>query len=603
MDDYIKVRLPDGSIGRLPSGMSDEEMQEAIAAYKPSSANKPKESKPQSLKEMVLRYGIQEPVAGLAQFGHQLINTPSNIASLMGDKESAEMLSFKPGYDYRKAVGLPAEQDIAGMLIGMAPEITAGMALPSANLGKAGKAISKIPKAGKYLQKIISDALPQAGFAGLMNSPEHAGESAATAGAMQVPFSVASQFAMSPLPERQKLGSLALGTLGGAATGYGLSEMGVPGYVSTPLGAVAGLLGHKAAGTKGMMMERLASGKNPEMAQQRMQAAERLGLDYLTPAEAYNSPYLAREQGALAKTPEGSEMMYEKAQRRVKSEEKAIHALLNDIHNPDIMGPQATKLYQESYQNSLPLESIDKFKNNEIIKQAQKDVMSKAAYREKLKNVPEDSFAYWDHVKKALDDMAEGAPKSEARLINDTKKSLVEEMDTISPQYKEARSLEERKFTRQGLEKALDKAKIHSGEAFYKALQSEEKFNKLLRNTRNVPGAEQKLKDMRELFGDLSKPPSIKTARGLESTGMFQNRNDWDALKHVFENMFTKGKFDKEAVDFITSKDWDKQLAEINKITDKQKRMAKVIEVFGKGVAQGSAKKPYLSTENYDVYE
>lgn len=565
----------------------------------------PKKNKKESLKEKILRYGIKGPVAGVAQFGHQLINVPSNLASMLGDKESAETLSFRPGYNYREALGLPEEQNIADMLIGLTPEMMAGMALPGANLGKAGQLISKIPGAGKYLQAMLSQSLPQAGLAGAMSSPENAGESALMAGATQAPFSALSQLAMSPKPQYQKVASTLGGLAGGALGGYGLSELGAPGYVSAPAGIALGALGAKGLGTKGMMMQELAGGKNNALAKERLDAAKRIGLEFLTPEEAYNSPYLARKQGQLGRTEEGSELLYDKFQKRIESESNAISKVLKQIHDPEIMGPEATRLYKEAYRTKVNPEFTKKFENNRLINSAKKRVRENEAYQHALEGVPENSLEYLDHVKLALDDMIEAAPDKEARIIRNVKKEFVEGLDKLSPEYKQARALEERKFARQGLEEAFDKTNINSGHAFYKALKSKEDFEKLMHNLRNVPEAQDKLKDMRELFKDFRKESTINKVRGLEQVGMKQNRNSVDKLMHIFENMFTGGKFDKEAVDFITSKDWDKQLAEINKITDKQKRMAKIIEVFGKGVAQSSAKKePYLTTSSgYEVYD
>ena len=86
---------------------------------------------------------------------------------------------------------------------------------------------------------------------------------------------------------------------------------------------------------------------------------------------------------------------------------------------------------------------------------------------------------------------------------------------------------------------------------------------------------------------------------------MKQDRNAVNKLMHTFENMFTGEKFDTDAIDFITSKDWKKQLEEVNKISDQRKRMAKIIEIFGRGVSQSNAakQKPFMKTENYDIYE
>lgn len=561
---------------------------------------KPEKKPAQSLGDLMKRYYVKEPAASLGQFGHKLLNIPSKAATFAGQPELGGSLAFRPGLDYREMLGLPQEQNALSMSIGMAPELLSAVALPAARLGKVGEAVGSIPKAGKYLEKILAEALPQMGLAAAMSEPEDVLENAGTAGAIQAPFSGLSQLAVSPKPGLQRLAAYGLGGLGGAATTYGLEQAGAPSYVSGTGGLIAALLGKKAAGTKAMMMDELASGKNQQLASDRMAAAERIGLDFLTPEEAFNSPFLARKQGRLGKTDEGSELLYDKFQKRVESEQAAINKVLKDIHDPETMGPKAAELYKEAYKSKLPNDAIADLAQNEIVKHAINEVFKRPAYKQKLKDVPTESFAFWDQVKRAMDDMIEEAPRSEAQIIRDTKKTLVNQMDELSPEYKQARALEERKFAREGLEKAFDKTNINSGHAFYKALNSKEDFADLMKHLRNVPEAQQTLKDMRELFKDFRKESTINKVRGLEQVGMKQDRNDLNALLTKIDSTFTKGKFDKEAIEFITSKDWQQQLEEINKISDKQKRIAKTIEVFGKMASQGS--KPFLETENYEVY-
>lgn len=567
--------------------------------------------KPESLGAQ-LTHGPKNIAAGLGKFGHKLINIPSMLAGALGDEESKKLLSWRPNYDYSKAVGLPSQLGLSDRLLQASPEILGSLAVPGANLGKAGQLISKIPAAGKYLNAAASEAIPQALYAGALGEEGHRGEAAATAGATTAPFAAASQFAKSPLPAKQKLLANILGGAGGVGAYYGANYLGAPEWASATAGALAGLIGNKAAGTKGMMMQELAGGKNAKLAQDRLAASQRIGLDFITPEEAFNSPFLARKQGQLGRTEEGSELLYDKFHQRNVSEQNAIDKVLNDIHDPDIMGPQAEALYKKSYESNLPPELIANLSQNEVVKHAINDVLKRPAYREKLKDVPVESFAFWDHVKRALGDMAEDAPRSEAKIINDARKSLVGEMDAISPDYKQARALEERKFAREGLEKVFDKTNIHSGHAFFKALNSKEDFEKLMHNLRDIPEigqdmgmVRQSLKDMRELFKDFRAESKTNKVRGLEQTGMKQDRNAVNKAISMFENMFSGGKFDKEAIEFITSPNWAEQLKEINKITDKQKKMAKTIEVFGKIAAQGAAKQaPFMVTASgKEIYD
>jgi hypothetical protein len=559
--------------------------------------------KKESLKEKVLRYGIKNPTAGVAKFGNKLLNIPSSLAELMGDKTSADILSVYKDFDYDKALGLPEEKNIGDIGVQLLPELLGAFAVPEASLGKIGQGLNKIPKAGKYINKILSQALPQAAYSGALAGPEDAGEAALTAGATMAPFSAASEFAKSTSPWARRAAQ-GIGAVGGYELGkMGANAAGVSPQFADLAGIITGALGARGMTSPRMMQQRLTEGMNPEVTAERLEAARRLGLDYLTPAEASLNPYLGGRQGALGNTSEGSHMMYQKAKDRVASEEKAIGELLDTIYSGKEMKPKMEKLYEEAKKTKLPEEFINKYKDNEIIKHAQKDVFSSSAYREKLKNVPKDSVEYWDLVKQAISDLEEKAPKGERKIYTDARKDLVGEIDKIDPRYQEARSFAERKITRDKLEKAFDKADP-SGKSFFKALASKEKFEKLQHNLRNVPEAQERLKDMKMIFGDLISPPTIRGAAALEKTSMNKPRSSIQAVTDAMENALTKGKYDKEMIDFITNPNWDAMMADLNKISNKQERMAKFMEIFGKSIAQSNAhKEPFMKTENHEFYD
>lgn len=556
--------------------------------------------KTQSLKDKVLRYGVKNPVSGLAKFGNKVINLPPTLGHMIG---LDFMPFYEPNFDYDKAVGLSDEKNLSDIGVQLIPELLGAIAVPEANLGKAGAAIGKIPKAGKYIQKILSQGLPQAGYAAALAGPEQQTEAALMAGGTMAPFSVASQLAMSTSPWARRAAQGLGGVLGYELGKHGGEALGLSPIGGDIAGMALGGLGARGMTTQRMMQQRLTEGMNSEVAKERLEAARRLGLEYLTPAEASLNPFIGGRQGALANTPEGSHLMYQKAKSRVESEERAINDLLKEIYHPETMAPKVEKLYEESKKTVLPKEFTEKFKENEIIKKAATDVESSPAYKEQLKNVSKDSIEYWDLIKEAIYDLEERAPKRESKLYSNARRKLVEEIDKFDPRYKEARALSERKITRDKLEKAFDKADP-SGKSFFKALASKEKFDKLQHNLRNVPEAQQRLKDMREIFGDLINPPTVRGAAALEKTSMNKARSSVQATMDILGNALAKGKYDKEMVEFITSPRWDEMMKELDKISDKQKRWAKFIEYFGKSTSQATAhKEPFMRTDNYEIYD
>ena len=544
-----------------------------------------------------LRYGVKDPAIGVLNMGREFANLPHKISGGRIPELSPSEFNFGETLGVEK----PRPTD---KLIQILSQYGPSMAIPGVGLGRAGQAISKIPGAGKFISKAVSEAIPQ-GLYAAAQAPEHSAKAGATAAGTMVPFSILTQLMDSTDPKIKILAKIlaggGAGLLGRAgAKGLGFGETG-----ADIAGLAAGALGARGFDTKKEQMNRLTEGVSPAVANPRIKAANRLGLEYLTPAEAGVSPWAARKQGSLGRTEEGGKLLYEKGLQRQKSERQAIDKTLNMIYSPGKMDKQVEQAYKNINQVNLPPEFPLQYKDNEIIKEAKNLVESTPAYKESLKQLmPKNvnleqgqtdpqatSLVYWDHVKRALDDMVAKAERAgnnnEARIISNTRRDMRNQMDESFPEYKEARSLYERKMVRQGLEKVFDQKEVN-GTNFYRALASEKKFDEVLSHLKNAPEAAENLKAMRLIFKDLMGPPTIKTAKGTEERGMFEHRNDATFLKTLFEHMFTKGGNDTAAIEFITSKDWAKQLKEINKISDKHMKMIALSMALSRGVSQAA---------------
>jgi hypothetical protein len=553
--------------------------------------------------EQVLKYGVQNPLAALSEMGHKVANIPSSLAGLFS-KEWGEKLAARPDFNAREAFGLHNKPDLAENIIGAVPEIAGAFLMPEMDLGVAGDFIgSQLPRAGKYIKSIIGNAIPQATYSAAMNGPEHAAESAAVAGGTTVPFSILNEVMQSTNPKVRMGSKILAGGLAALVGREGAKALGLGDTSANVAGLVSGALGGRGFHPTENLMKSLVEGVNPELAAKRLGAAERLGLDYLTPAEAGDNPWAAKRQGSLGRTEEGGKLLYEKGQQRQESEKNAINKTLDLIYTPEKMDKKVTEAYQKLAPVNLPQDFPLQFQDNAVIKAAERMVKNKPAYQESLKNLmPENvklqegesaplptSLVYWDHVKRALDDMVNTAERqgknNEARIISDTRANMRNQMDEAYPEYGEARAMYERKMVRQGLEKVFDTKEIN-GKNFYRALASDKKFEEIVKHLKNAPEAVQNLKDMKLLFDDLLGPPTIKTAKGTEERGMNQSRSSGAFLENLMEHAFTGGGNDKAAIEFITSKDWQKQLKELNKISDKQLKMAAFALMFGKGVSQ-----------------
>jgi hypothetical protein len=550
----------------------------------------------ENLLQKVVRYGLKDPAIGILNMGREFANLPHKLSG-------GRIPELSPSdFDFGGALGVenPEPMDKIVQAIG---QYAPAMAIPGVGLGKAGQALSKIPGAGKFISKAVSDAIPQALY-GASQAPQDNLKAGAEAGGTMVPLSILNQLMGSTSPKVKNIAKL----LGFGVTGYlgreGAKTAGMGEIGSDVIGTLMGALGARHMDSTKDRNLRLSKAADNPLATKKMEAANRLGLDYLTPAEAGESQIAATRQGALGKTEEGEYLLHEKIKGREESERRAIGKTLDQIYS-DKLNPVVDAAYKGLNPVNLSTDFPLQYKGNKIIEAAEKRVKKSPAYQESLKKyLPENvkleewqtdaaptSLVYWDHVKRALYDMGQEAERKgtggEANIYNETRRNLVKQMDEQYPEYAEARGLYERKKVREGLEKVFDRKEIN-GTNFYQALASQNKFDEVLSHLKNAPEAAQNLKDMRLVFKQLLGSRTIKTAKGKEEYGMNQLRNSGVFLESLIDNVFTKGGNDKAAIEFITSKDWQKQLQEINKISDKHMKMVAFAMALSKGVSQAA---------------
>lgn len=561
----------------------------------------------ENLLQKIVRYGIKDPTIGLLNMGREFANLPSKVTG-------GRIPEFSPSdFNFGSTLGVE-NPDSIDKIVQFAGQYGPSLAIPGVGQARIGQALGSIPKIGsalsnRFLTRALSEALPQAAYSAAQ-APQNSLKAGAETGAFVAPFGVLTELMQSP---SKKIRNVAKIATGGAAAlvgrelgkGLGFSEPG-----ADILAALIGGLGARGFGTKKEMQSKMVEGVNPEMAAERVQMAKDLGLDYLTPAEAGISQWAAKRQGALGRTEQGGKMLYDRALKRQESEKNAINKTLDMIYN-DSLDPAIESAYKSINTVNLPVEFPLQYQGNKIIEAAEKRVKKSPAYQESLKKyLPENvkledwqsdpmptSLVYWDHVKRALYDMGEEASRKgtggESNIYNETRRDLVKKMDALFPEYAEARAMYERKKVRQGLEQVFDKKDI-TGRNFYKALESSKKFDELMGKLRNAPEAQENLKKMRELFKNILGLPTIQTVKGAEERGMFQDRNTGSFMENLLENIFTKGVNDKQAIEFITSPDWLQQMKELEKISDKQLKVAAFAMMLSRGVGQavGQQNKP-----------
>lgn len=597
----IIVELPNGQELEFPDGTDQNVMREAINKSFPEYSMDAVKSQMQNEGPSVTQDMPLEEMKRIS-------NIPSQQqSSVKGPGRSP--LEYENPEDIGRAAG-------GGRLLkGLAehgPEFAAAALVPEvpvigalSRIPALAKAFQNVPRLAKYGQSILGNALSQGGVAAAFN-PGTAKESAQTAGAIAGPISGVAQLAQSTHPAARMAGRLGLGAATGGLAGLAAQNAPLGGYTAIPAALGGAYLGFKGGPTARFQKD-LRSGLEGAEYKPAMEAAERLGLDYLSPAEASGNPFLGAQQGNVGRTPEGARELYKRGQSRLESEGKSIQDLFKNIFNKKDQKPLMKALYKESYTHKVPQEFAEKMSENEIIKQAKSSVEKKSAFREKLKNVDPNSLEYWDSIKRSLDDKisrtGKNASKEEAGLIKNTQKTLLKELDKVEP-YKEARYLAERQKTREGLQKAFNKKEM-TGMNMYNVLKDKEKFAKLQKNLRGVPEAQKRLEDMRLAFKNIINVPTARTASALEKTSMTKPRNDTGSMMIALKEALTAGKFDKGAVELLTNPKWSQELERLSKnATPTEKNISKFIDLLGKAGAQQMANKtlnidiPYNMSEN-----
>lgn len=594
------VELPNGQELEFPDGTSPKVMRNAIHKNFPEYAaiykGNQSESKESENESNLLRYGVKDPLAGILNLGSRGGTSAGNLAISLINKLGGNFPK-QEATDFSEMLGIPEEQkNLADKLIQFAPEIGVSLAIPETRLGKVGDILEKLPAWGKYLKTGLGNAISQGALAA-SQSPEDQGKAALEAGSIAAPFSALSKGMLSASPTIRNLSRGALGLGSGALGYYGAKGLGLNDPLAELSAVLLGLAGTKGGSTQRRAREDVLKGVEGTPYEEALDAAKRLGLTYITPAEASGNPFTGGIQGNLGKTEKGAKLLYERGKGRTESEENAIENLFSNVF-PKSLEERKNALYKYAEQVKIPEEKLAKLKNNEIYKSALTHVKREPAYKEKLKGVPENSIEYLNQVKEAMDDMIEKAPKKEGRIIGNTKNKMLEMLDSISPEYKEGRQLAERGIVRREIEDLFNK-KDETGSNLFKMLLSNKRDYRNLQNRfrrleetassheqkQNMKNAQQQLEDMQLIFGRLINIPTAKTAEALSRSSMSKGRTPFDEAIRRFKEIISSGKYDKAAVELITNPRWADELEKLNKIT----KTDKLISAFHKLISTAGA--------------
>lgn len=259
-------------------------------------------------------------------------------------------------------------------------------------------------------------------------------------------------------------------------------------------------------------------------------------------------------------------------------------------------------------------------KKDANIKNAIDDVLKNESYQveDELLNVPRNSVKVLDYAKRNIDAQIKAAKKAGnddlARVLTASKNTLLNKIDDFNETYKGARKAYAEKsppidtfmenelgrisklkntqlknlsnqifdpaqtdltvienirdtiqkhnpeawnkIVRYGMEKALGKKADVTGTTFYNTIiANPQKFNQFLTALKGNPKAIQKLMDMQKAFKNLIGPEGVKGVAKLSGNFTLDPRSAPQWFQQALIKKFGE-KFDKEAVELMTSPDW-----------------------------------------------
>jgi len=405
----------------------------------------------------------------------------------------------------------------------------------------------------------------------------------------------------------------------------------------------------------------------------RYEAGKKVGSN-LTAAEATGSPALARAQGTLGKSDQGAAKLEDFTFKEYENQKNAIEGLFRSISPKnkyvndkaqkvalDILSDErialqnkASPIYEEAFKKNLTDKQFMQMMKNPKIASTYKNVWKNKNYSDYLQGSDPKSLKVFQLVKEDLDDEIEklflGGARKESGRLREIKNKMVSEMDSISPEYKQARGiysadmpdielLEEsnlakisdlkqnqlknltkilfdpsqtdpkmlsqirdkfkskdndvwNQLVRNEMERILSASKQNkigkSGTAFYNTILSDDnKYNQFYQALKNNPSAQQKLAQMKEAYKYLINQRTVASSAELAKSSLEAPRSTLEAVDKAIQKA-TSGVYDKKAIEIITSDKWVKEFEAIQKIKSQKIKAYKILNLLGR--IEGSRK-------------
>lgn len=587
------IKISNGDTLQFPDEMSDDQIQDAIHKEYGGSPAMPESPAPKKgkleraadLADTYITNPLREAGQGFQQAtanaGKGIANLGIHAANLIPGVD----INTLPAYDFAPKTPNAMGGEFASYFVG------GGLAKAASKAGEATgliRAAMNSPTIRGALQKASSFATRNPRTAGIAGAIAGQGLQGAIYNPNDQAMGAAFGAGGGLLGEATQVTNPFVRALGRAGLGAGLGY-GVGGERGAEYGAIAGLASPVALKKIGLTGERpgreTLRDLRPEDVQSQVEAANRLGTP-ITPAEASGNPYIGRQEGYYGKTGEAAAEKTRIGMERVEKQKTAITDLLDTIYDKSAASKQKiTDLYKAANKWNLKDEVVNKFRQDPVIADAFKAVESDSAYQRKLAGVSPNNIAYLNQVKRALSDMEGKAlrvgEKDRAAEFKDARTNLVSAMDEAVPAYKQARNEAQRSIVRSNIQKVLNKKEVKGSTFFDSLLKNDEKYNQLLSSLKNVPEAQDKIRDMKTGWKNLINIETPRAAAGKSETSMNLARDSIAHLATLWDEM-TGSTRNKEALKYIHSGKWQYDLPEIVATKNKDQRLQKYSKLLGK---------------------
>lgn len=580
----------------MPDSMSDEEIKAAIEKRFPPKLAKPPQEQPGAFQRYVSDplKAAGESLAGATQpvreaelgFAQGLANIPAGIANLGVSGINAltgGKIPQVPRFSFAPQTGAAEVGNLASFLAG--PGLLKGAAaVPrvAEAIGPLANIFSKAP--------LASEVAGQAALGGAY-SPEHQAAGAALGALGPIAGRVIGALTGAQGQFAQAAGRTALGAGAGATAApvFGVSPM-----KGAEVGGVAGLslpyaskLIPRMGGKPGLNI--LKTLRESE-ARPAVEAGQRIG-DVPTPSEASGDPYIGAKEGRLSRTGEASAKKTRFDIDRIAKQDKIIGSLLNKIYDKSskkaslASAQKVADLYEASFKESVTPEEVAKFKEDPIVAKAFARVLKKDAWQRRLKGVPETNYRFLNTVKKSISD-TEGSlirrnRTDEATEYGNARREFVDVLDKQSDSYKIARQEAKKGIVRNQMQQRMDKGEI-TGRNFYKEfLGNKNKFDDLIEDLRDVPEAQDTLRDMRLAWKEVMNLQGPGAAAFRQESGVAQARQKFSKLMDMYNDL-TGGQTNVEALEFIRSPDWIDSMKKISNVKGQKQRARLTADLLGR---------------------